>query len=197
MFDIYEMGRFTLEQNKEMLKTYFQSGESSTQTVRSNEKKFGKKEVLSSQFVVQFVKRVRETESLLDKITRSRSRTMHLAENIAAVAQSVLEHPSTRHRSQELNISRTSLRKILHKDLGMKAYKFKIIQELKPHDHPMHFRFAPWTEDRLVENEHFYRKIIFLDKAHFHIEGYVNKQNCRIWGSKNPNIIIVKSMHPQ
>ena len=32
LFDIYEMGRYTLEQNWEILKTYFQSGESSIQT---------------------------------------------------------------------------------------------------------------------------------------------------------------------
>ena len=31
LFDISEMGRYTLKQNWEILKTYFQSGESSTQ----------------------------------------------------------------------------------------------------------------------------------------------------------------------
>ena len=62
------------------------------------------------------MKRVRETGSLLDKTTRSRSRPVYSAENIAAVSQSVLEHPSTstRHRSQELNILRISLRRIFH-----------------------------------------------------------------------------------
>jgi len=94
----------------------------------------------------------------------------------------VLEQPSisTRHRSQNLNISCTSLRRILNKDLGMKPYKVQLVQELKPHDYPMRFRFAQWAEQRLVEDEHFYRKIIFSDEAHFHLDGYVNKQNCRI-----------------
>ena len=55
----------------------------------------------------------------------------------------------------------------------MKVYKVQIVKELKPHDHPMRFRFAQWAEDRLVENEHFYRKIIFSDEAHFHIGGLV------------------------
>jgi len=49
----------------------------------------------------------------------------------------------------------------------------------------------------LVEDEHFYRKIIFSDEAHFHLGGYVNKQNCRIWGSENPHVIMEKPMHPQ
>jgi len=74
------------------------------------------------QFVDQFVKRVRQTGSLLAKASRSRTRRVRSTENIAAIAQSVLEQPSTstRRRSQNLNISRTSLRRILNKDFGMK-----------------------------------------------------------------------------
>ena len=114
LFDIYEMDRYTLEQNWEISKTYFQSRESSTQTVKNLRGKFGRKEMLSMQ------KRIRQTGSLLDKATRSRAHPVRSTENIAAVAQSVLEQPSTstRHCSQNLNISRTSLRRILNKDLG-------------------------------------------------------------------------------
>jgi len=136
------MDRYTLEQNWEILKTYFQSGESSTQIVRNLRGKFGRKEMPSTQFVDQFVKRIRKIGSLLDKATRSRARPLRSTENITAIAQSVLEQPSTRHRSQNLNISCTSLRRILNKDLDMKPYKIQLVQKLKPHDHPMRFRFA-------------------------------------------------------
>jgi len=43
----------------------------------------------------------------------------------------------------------------------------------------------------------FSRKIIFSDEAHFDIKGYVNRQNCRIWGSENPREFQVKPMHLQ
>ena len=46
----------------------------------------------STQFVDQFVKRIRQTGSLLDKATRSRARPVRSTENIAAVAQSVNNH---------------------------------------------------------------------------------------------------------
>jgi len=47
----------------------------------------------------------------------------------------------------------------------MKPYKVQLVQELKPHDHPMRFRFAQWAEQRLVEDEYLYRKIIFSDES--------------------------------
>ncbi|KAJ8957023.1 hypothetical protein NQ318_012196 [Aromia moschata] len=48
-----------------------------------------------------------------------------------SVVQSVRENPrtSTRRRAQ-LNVSRTSLRRILHKDLGLFAYKLQLTQEI-------------------------------------------------------------------
>jgi len=42
----------------------------------------------STQFVNQFVKRIQQIGSLLDKATRSRARPIRSTENIAAVAQS-------------------------------------------------------------------------------------------------------------
>lgn len=47
-----------------------------------------------------------------------------------------------------------------------------MVQKLKPHDYPTRFQFAQWVEDRLVEHEHFYRKIITSDEAHFHVGGW-------------------------
>ena len=40
------------------------------------------------------------------------------------------------------------------------------------------------------------KKIIFSDEAHFDLGGYVNKQNCSIWGSENPHAYIEKPTHP-
>jgi len=51
--------------------------------------KFGKNKAPSRQFVDSFVKRVRETGSLMDKTTRLRARPVRSVENIAAVAESV------------------------------------------------------------------------------------------------------------
>ena len=47
------------------------------------------------------------------------------------------------------------------------------------------------------ENADFAAKIIFSDEAHFHLDGFVNRQYCRIWGEENPRMIHEKQMHPQ
>ena len=44
----------------------------------------------------------------------------------------------------------------------------------------------------------FHRQIILSDKAHFYLRGYINnKQDCRIWSSENPKMIIEKPLYPQ
>ena len=41
------------------------------------------------------------------------------------------------------------------------------------------------------------KKIIFSDVAHFDFGGYVNKQNCPIWGTENPHANTEKLTHPK
>ena len=41
------------------------------------------------------------------------------------------------------------------------------------------------------------KQIIFSDESHFDLGGYVNKQNCRIWGIENPHAYIEKPTHPK
>ena len=60
-------------------------------------------------------------------------------------------------------------------------------------------RFAKWACDRHTEDADFGKKkiIIFSDESHFDLDGYVKKQNCRIWGTENPHEDIEKSTHPK
>ena len=41
------------------------------------------------------------------------------------------------------------------------------------------------------------KKIIFSAETYFDLGGYVNKQNCRIWGTENPHAYIEKLTHPK
>ncbi|GFT74701.1 hypothetical protein TNCV_562541 [Trichonephila clavipes] len=38
---------------------------------------------------------------------------------------------------------------------------------------------------------------IIIDEAHFLWNGYVNKQNCRIWSEANPKVYVETPLHPE
>ena len=64
---------------------------------------------------------MKETDILIDKPKREKPKIVRTPENITAVVETVCEAPSTsiHRRSQQFNISETSLRQILHKDFGV------------------------------------------------------------------------------
>ncbi|GFW51322.1 DUF4817 domain-containing protein [Trichonephila clavipes] len=43
----------------------------------------------------------------------------------------------------------------------------------------------------------FNKRILFSDEAHFWLNGYVNKQNCRIWSEANPQVYVETPLHPE
>lgn len=45
------------------------------------------------------------------------------------------------------------------------------------------------------EDSKFVPKLITSDKAHFHFNRFVNKQNCQIWGLKKPRNIRPHALH--
>ncbi|GFT03803.1 hypothetical protein TNCV_3608291 [Trichonephila clavipes] len=40
-------------------------------------------------------------------------------------------------------------------------------------------------------------KPLHSDEAHFWLNGYVNKQNCRIWSEANPQVYVETPLHPE
>ncbi|GFU16493.1 transposable element Tc3 transposase [Trichonephila clavipes] len=43
----------------------------------------------------------------------------------------------------------------------------------------------------------FHKRILFSDEAHFWLNGYVNKQNCRIWSEANPQVFVEIPLYPE
>ncbi|GFX18386.1 uncharacterized protein TNCV_4306871 [Trichonephila clavipes] len=43
----------------------------------------------------------------------------------------------------------------------------------------------------------FHKRILFSDEAHFLLNGFVNKQNCRIWSEANPQVYVETPLHPE
>ena len=52
------------------------------------------------------------------------------------------------------------------------------------------------AQAQIAIDPQFPNKILFSDEAHFWLNGYVNKQNCRIWSEENPQAYVQKPLHP-
>ena len=103
---------YTLEQRWKILQHYFRNHGSVAECARILRTDFRRRETPSAPYVRYLVKKVKETGILIDKPMRQKPKTVRTPENIAAVAESVYEALSTsiHRRSQQLNISETSLR---------------------------------------------------------------------------------------
>ncbi|GFW24778.1 transposase [Trichonephila clavipes] len=54
-----------------------------------------------------------------------------------------------------------------------------------------------WDQNEIAVVPDFHKRILFSDEAHFWLNGYVNKQNCRIWSEANPQVYVETPLHPE
>ncbi|GFV08103.1 uncharacterized protein TNCV_1047321 [Trichonephila clavipes] len=64
-------------------------------------------------------------------------------------------------------------------------------------DHQARRRFVEWAQNKIAVVPDFHKRILFSDEAHSWLNGYVNKQNCRIWSVANPQVYVETSLHPE
>ncbi|GFX01984.1 hypothetical protein TNCV_371731 [Trichonephila clavipes] len=58
-------------------------------------------------------------------------------------------------------------------------------------------RFVEWAQNEIAVVPDFHKRILFSDEVHFWLNGYVNKQNCRIWSEANPQVYVETPLHPE
>ncbi|GFU70541.1 uncharacterized protein TNCV_2511971 [Trichonephila clavipes] len=64
-------------------------------------------------------------------------------------------------------------------------------------DHQARRRFVEWAQNEMAVVPDFHKRFLFSDEAHFWLNGYVNKQNCRIWSEANPQVCVKTPLHPE
>ncbi|GFX57087.1 putative DD41D transposase [Trichonephila clavipes] len=94
-------------------------------------------------------------------------------------------------KQEECETAIVSLTLYLHKDSedNLVALHFKYDQARR--------RFVEWAQNEIAVVPDFHKRILFSDEAHFWLNGYVNKQNCRIWSEANPQVYVETPLHPE
>ncbi|GFV20094.1 transposable element Tcb2 transposase [Trichonephila clavipes] len=64
-------------------------------------------------------------------------------------------------------------------------------------DHQARRRFVEWAQNEIAVVPDFHKRILFSDETHFWLNGYVNKQNCRIWSEANPQVYVETPLHSE
>ncbi|GFT19328.1 transposable element Tcb2 transposase [Trichonephila clavipes] len=64
-------------------------------------------------------------------------------------------------------------------------------------DHQARRRFVEWAQNEIAVVSDFHKRILFSDEAHFWLNGYVNKKNCRICSEANPQVYVETPLHPE
>ena len=127
--------------------------------------------------ILRWVESFRTSGSVMKRTSTGRPRMARTPENVESVRRSVIESPrrSTRRRASILGLSRRSLQQILRGELNFNPYKIMIVQKLLPSDFVQRKLFC----ERMLKIIASDNVILMMsDEAHFHLDGYVNKQNC-------------------
>jgi len=80
--------------------------------------------------------------------------------------------------------------------LKFKPYRISAVHELKPLDYGKRVAYCQWFQE-FIKIDGILNLAFFTDEAWFHLSGYVNSQNYRIWATENPHEFRETSLHPQ
>jgi len=153
--------------------------------------------VPSKHAITNWINNFEETGSALKKKPTGRPRSARTPQNIDVVHEVVLRSPrrSIRKQAAAVEISRESVRRILHLDLKFHPYKLQVVQQLKENDYQLRLEFCQQMITNINNDDEFLSKLWMSDEAHFHLTGYVNKQNYRYWTDTNPNEVHERPLH--
>ena len=119
-------------------------------------------------------------------------------ETIHDVKERLLASPSKllRRLSQETTLPYSTCQRAANK-ANLRPYRVSCVQELLPMDHEKRVRFCLLIKDFLTQNPGLLDVTFFTDEARFHLSGYVNSQNKRIWRAENPHTVPEEPLHSQ
>ncbi|GBM50518.1 hypothetical protein AVEN_160740-1 [Araneus ventricosus] len=123
--------------------------------------------------------------------------TVVAPENVAKVSGIVQQNPrnTVRRIASETGLKCLITQKILRNSPRMFPYKIRSYQAIPIKAVRQGFDFANEILT-MIDNEGFDVGCIwFTDEAHFHLNGFVNRQNWRFWGSENPHLCEERPLH--
>lgn len=152
----------------------------------------------------RFYHALKRTVELFDEtgsVTRKKGSgrpTVRTAEVVENARQIMDEEPSTsiRRLSQRVNLPYSTTRKLLKTNLNLFPYRVTSVHQILPADMPRREQYCRWFLNSFPDDDAL-NNVFFSDEAWFHLSGYVNSQNMRIWAAENRHSFRETPLHPQ
>ena len=93
---------------------------------------------------------------------------------------------SIRRASTALRMPQTTVHRILRRCLHLYPYRLQNIHLMRQTDRESRLQFAEYCQNHRDGYSEFLSKIVFTDECIFRLNGHVNTQNARIWGTERP-----------
>ncbi|GFX27045.1 putative DD41D transposase [Trichonephila clavipes] len=113
---------------------------------------------------------------------------VHYSNNIHSPRLTILVSPLSRNIIEIFHIHIGRDCQVIYSQFGLAIHQS---------DQQARRRFVEWAQNEIAVVPDFHKRILFNDEAHFWLNGYVNKQNCRIWSEANPQVYVETPLHPE
>lgn len=182
------------------MQTYYARNRSVAETLRGWSSKFKNRPKPKADTISILIEKFERTFSLKDDTEgRGAPRRSRTPDNIAEVSRRISDDPtqSVRGIARDTTIPKSSVQRILRLDLEIFPYKIQMFQRLEGDAQEKRLKFCEDICEEIDQGHIDINKIIFSDEAHFYLDGYVNSQNYRVWGSEKPEVTATKPLHPE
>ena len=153
----------------------------------------------SKKAVWKMHKKITTHFTISDAKRSGRPKTGRSLHNVLDVLDTVMSNPtwSTTERAGHLQLPYSTVKDILKNDLHFTAYKITRHHLIKPLDYQKRIDFANTLLPLIAADRRLLDTILYTDEAHVELNGYINSQNARHWGSSRPNVVAQRQAHPQ
>ena len=161
------------------------------QTQRLFNREFGNNSAPTRRTIYAIHRKFMESGSVVDAQRSGRPKSGRSEENIRVLeeAYALSQRKSIRRAAVELEISRSSIQRILRKDIKAFPYKLQAVHKLEEEDNDRRVEMCETLLYHYENDPSLLDNIWFSDEAVFHLSGRVNRHNTPIWGTENPKVI--------
>jgi hypothetical protein len=191
------MVRYSCIERAFILECYFKS-KSYKKTQQTFSQRFPMASVPHKTTIKRLVSKFQSGRGVANIVRDPRQPKSLTEEKMAEVQGLVIDNHrlSLRRIGQQADLPHTTVHLALRKHLELHPYKVTVVHELLPADRDARLLFCEWLNEVVTHDPNFLSKVFFTDEAWFHLDGYVNSQNCRIWSTTNPHAIHEHPLYP-